>query len=225
MAVTRTIEQWAKLIRKDLTQAVEGIIKAGQHLAQAKLQLGHGNFGAMLNEAGIHERTARRLMSIADNAVLADPANADHLPTSMRTLSELATLPVPTLEGYIRDGVITIDMERADVEGLKHPKTPKPPKPAKGPTVRARNTFTEAEIRDMSGPEPAAAAKLREALAERHDGRDRGEAGRGVPRDSHRRSEAGICRERARGAARRRGIHREQSRGRGDHGRAYPQGE
>jgi hypothetical protein len=58
-------------------------------------------------------------MQIAANPVLANPDYAGRLPTSMRTLSELATIPAPTLEGYIKNGVINIGTERQDVEALK----------------------------------------------------------------------------------------------------------
>ena len=154
MARTRSIEQWAALIRKDLKQAVSGIIQAGVHLKEAKLQLGHGNYGAMLSEAGIHERTAERLMKIASNPALTNPDNFLFLPTSMRTLSELATLPAPKLEGYIRDGVVTIDMERSDVDDLKLRAkgiAPGRSKKARSPGRAATpKQYTQAEIDELA---------------------------------------------------------------------------
>jgi hypothetical protein len=40
--------EWAEIISSDLGRAVEGIIAAGQHLQQAKYQLGHGRFLPLL---------------------------------------------------------------------------------------------------------------------------------------------------------------------------------
>jgi hypothetical protein len=115
----RSEDEWVELIRGDLSRAVEGIIAAGEHLEQAKYQLGHGRFLPLLKSIGLHERTAERLMKIANNVVLANPTHGSRLPTSMRTLYELATLPSKLLEAKLSDGTITPDIERKDVERLK----------------------------------------------------------------------------------------------------------
>jgi hypothetical protein len=132
----RTEAEWAEIIRDDLGRAVEGIIAAGEHLQQAKYQH-RGRFLALLKSIGLHERTAERLMKIAANVVLANPTHGSKLPTSMRSLYELSTLPVKLLEAKIGDGTITPDIERKDVEQLKRvvdrhkPHRDKPTKPAK----------------------------------------------------------------------------------------------
>jgi hypothetical protein len=118
----RNESEWETIIRQDLAKvakAVEGIIAAGQYLAQAKKQLEHGCFLPLVHRLGLHERTAQQLMRIAEHRVLTNPAYADKLPTSMRTLSELATIPARTLERAIKDGSISFDMERDHVENLK----------------------------------------------------------------------------------------------------------
>jgi hypothetical protein len=115
----RSEDEWAELIRGDLSHALEGIIAAGAHLEQAKYQLGHGRFLPLLQSLGMHERTAERLMKIANNVVLANPTHGSKLPMSMRTLYELATLPPRLLEARIIDGTITPEIERKDVERLK----------------------------------------------------------------------------------------------------------
>jgi endonuclease III len=116
-------KEWAKIIRGDLERAVEGIIAAGTHLQQAKYQLAHGRLLPLLKSIGLHERTAERLMKIAANVVLANPTHGSKLPTSMRTLYELSTLPVKLLEAKISDGTITPDIERKDVKQLKRKKS------------------------------------------------------------------------------------------------------
>ena len=55
---------------------------------------------------------------IANNQALTNPDNLAKLPRSMRTLAELARFDAPTLEGFIADGTVYVDMERAEVEGL-----------------------------------------------------------------------------------------------------------
>ena len=116
-------DEWVEIIRNDLSRAVEGIIAAGEHLQQAKYQLDHGRFLPLLRSIGLHERTAERLMKIASNVVLANPTHGSRLPTSMRTLYELSTLPPKMLEAKIIDGTITPDIERKDVERLKRGKS------------------------------------------------------------------------------------------------------
>jgi hypothetical protein len=114
----RTEQEWAAIINADLGRAVEGVVAAGKHLVQARCQLGRGRFGDMLRAANLHERTAERLMRIAESPVLTDPAHAARLPVSMRTLAELTRFPSPILKGYLEDGTINVATERADVEKL-----------------------------------------------------------------------------------------------------------
>ena len=128
----RSEAEWAEIIRDDLGRAVEGIIAAGEHLRQAKYQLEHGRFLPLLRSIGLHERTAERLMKIASNVVLANPTHGSKLPTSMRTLYELSTLPLKVLEAKIIDGTITPDIERNEVERLKG----KSPRSAGVPAIR-----------------------------------------------------------------------------------------
>jgi hypothetical protein len=119
----RSEDEWVEIIRNDLGRAVKGIIAAGEHLQQARYQLDHGRFLPLLRSIGLHARTAERLMKIASNVVLANPTHGSKLPTSMRTLYELSTLPPRVLEAKIIDGTITPDIERKDVERLKRGKS------------------------------------------------------------------------------------------------------
>jgi hypothetical protein len=117
---TRSVDEWAGIIKRDLGDAIDSIIRAGTHLTQAKHQLGKGHYGDMLKSIGLHERTAQRLIAIAENKVLINPEYHSRLPVSMRTLAELAQIPAPVLEGYIKDGTVNIDMERIQVETLRN---------------------------------------------------------------------------------------------------------
>src|SRR5215475_4951143 len=119
-AVTpRSIDEWAKVIADDLTRAVEGIIAAGRHLKEAKAEVDHGEWLPLLERLNIRERTAQMLMKVAANEVLADPNHWFGLPTSWRTLSELARLPPDILQARITDGTITPTFTREDAVALK----------------------------------------------------------------------------------------------------------
>jgi hypothetical protein len=112
-AVTpRPVEEWARIIADDLTRAVEGIIAAGRHLQEAKADVDHGEWLPLLKRLKIGER-------VALNPALADPNHRFGLPTSWRTLSELARLPPDILEVRINDGTVTPTFTREDAVALK----------------------------------------------------------------------------------------------------------
>jgi hypothetical protein len=122
----RSVEEWEATVRADIDHAIEGIrrtvegwVAAGRHLQQAKDELDHGEFGPMLERLKLHAKTAERYMTIARNPILSNPTHGSHLPTSLRTLSELATLPADFLKAKISDGTITRETTRKDVEALK----------------------------------------------------------------------------------------------------------
>jgi hypothetical protein len=62
--------------------------------------------------------TAERLMAIAHDRRLTNPAHGQHLPPHWRTLYELARLSDKVFAARIADGTIYADMERGVVESL-----------------------------------------------------------------------------------------------------------
>jgi hypothetical protein len=158
----RSVAEWADLIRDDLGRAVEGIVASGKHLIEARCDLGRGRFGDMLRALRMHERTAERLMRIAESPVLTDPALAACLPTSMRTLAELTRFPSPILKGYLENGTINVATERAQVEALL--KEPKPPTHGSGSELSQR--VAEAWAHSKPPVEAMEAAMARNAEAE-----------------------------------------------------------
>jgi hypothetical protein len=100
-------------------KAVECIIEAGSLLIEAKEELDHGEFEAMIrDELPFTESTARRLMSIASHPVLANRAHVNVLPPSWGTLYELSKMKQEDLERAIEDGVVNSKMERKDTVAL-----------------------------------------------------------------------------------------------------------
>lgn len=116
---SRTPDQWAQAIRADLGQAVAGFVAAGEHLAEAKRDVGHGSWEAFCTErVGISPETARRLMEISHHAAIANPSHGSHLPPSWRTLWELSRLDPPLLEAAITAGDVHAEMERKAASAL-----------------------------------------------------------------------------------------------------------
>jgi hypothetical protein len=121
-AVTpRPIDEWAQIIADDLTRAVAGIIAAGRHLQEAKAEVDHGEWLPLLQRLKIGERSAQMLMRIAKNEVLGNPNHWFALPTSWRTLYELATLSPEFVKAKIADGAITPEITREEVRALCSP--------------------------------------------------------------------------------------------------------
>jgi hypothetical protein len=111
----KTPEQWARVIRADLGQAVAGFVAAGQHLAEAKRAIPHGQWESWCKEqVGISSETAVRLMALPRHEVIANPAHGQDLPPSWRTLYEVSRLDPPLLLAAIEAGDIHAEMERKE---------------------------------------------------------------------------------------------------------------
>lgn len=113
-------EQWAGRICTQLGKSVESIIDVGRLLVKAKDDLPHGEWGRLFEDELIpfSHQTANKLMAVAGNSLLSNPAHVRNLPPSWGTLYELTQVPELTLKNAIRDGVITPDMPRKDVKAL-----------------------------------------------------------------------------------------------------------
>ena len=99
---------------------VESIIETGQHLIQAKEELNHGAFEAMVqSKLPFAPRTAQRLMNIAAHPVISNATHASLLPASWMTLYELARLPNEILMAKFKDGSIHPKLERKDVRAMR----------------------------------------------------------------------------------------------------------
>jgi Protein of unknown function (DUF3102) len=84
----------AELISAAWQKGVASIIETGSRLIEAKAEIDHGEFLAMIQlKLPFGRRTAHRLMTIAADSVLANGTHGSHLPPSWRTLYELAGNP------------------------------------------------------------------------------------------------------------------------------------
>lgn len=113
----RPLEEWAEVIRADLTLAVQGMIDAGQHLQAAKAQ--HpGTFRAWLDSkaTGIRRMTAYRLMKVAE--AFSSCPNLGQLPPDRTALYDLAKLDPSDLQNALMEGEIHAGMSCAEAHRL-----------------------------------------------------------------------------------------------------------
>jgi hypothetical protein len=123
------VHDWAEQITTAWQKPrIEGIIETGKRLLAAKKALDRGDFISMIrsDEAlPFNERTAQRLMKIAEHPVLTNATHVSRLPTSWGTLYELSKATPKLLEAKIQDGTITPRLERSQVARKIFGKIPK----------------------------------------------------------------------------------------------------
>jgi hypothetical protein len=147
---------WAARITACWRASVEAILEVGRLLIAAKEALPHGQFGPMIkSELPFTESTAQRLMTIAADQRLSNPAHVQHLPPSWGTLYELTKLPDDEFEAKISDGTIRPDMMRRD---LAPPKAEAPP-PALAPAPPAPAAARPEPPPAAEDPQPEATAE------------------------------------------------------------------
>ena len=118
--------EWAKRITTAWQKALSSIIETGQLLIDAKIALGHGNFGKMIEaELPFKERTAQCLMKIARDKRLTNPQHVALLPPSWGTLYALTLLNDKQWKKGVEQEIIKPEMERNDVVALLHGPKPK----------------------------------------------------------------------------------------------------
>jgi N6-adenosine-specific RNA methylase IME4 len=113
----RPLDEWADIIRGDLTGAVEGLIAAGRHLLEAKAE--HpGTFVAWLDSRpfGISRSAAYNLMTVT--AALGDFQTFGNFPPDRSALYELARLRRDQLSAAVEAGRVQPDMNRHDAKAL-----------------------------------------------------------------------------------------------------------
>ena len=113
-------EHWANQINRRIGVGLEALLLAGKDLLDAKKAMGHGGFGAMFASGllRIDQRTAERLMRVADNNALVNSTNWSVLPQSIHSLDKLASLDEPVIEDAIRAGEIKPSMTINETQKL-----------------------------------------------------------------------------------------------------------
>jgi len=110
---------WAERIAAAWQSSLDGIFEVGRLLAEAKAALPHGAFERMVeSELPFSPSTAQRLMIVASDQRLANPAHVQLLPPAWGTLYELTKLPDDAFDDAIERGIIRPDMQRKDLAPL-----------------------------------------------------------------------------------------------------------
>lgn len=99
-------------------QSVSAVILVGRRLVEAKQNVPHGEWGAVIERLPFSRQTANAYMTIAQHGALANRHHGSHLPQSWRTLSVLARMPADVVEEHIATGRINPDMTRGDAQTL-----------------------------------------------------------------------------------------------------------
>jgi N6-adenosine-specific RNA methylase IME4 len=108
--------EWADKITESWRDTVNGIIETGKLILAAKLDLAHGQFGAMIALAlPFTSRTAQRLMKIASDHRLIEDGNVRYLPADWYTLYQITRLNDETFDARIEDGTINPGMGQRDI--------------------------------------------------------------------------------------------------------------
>lgn len=112
----RTPDQWAQVIRADLSRAIEGIIAAGLHLREAKEACpGLGTWADwerwLKSDVKISSGSASKLMAIAEHPTFAELSTWKELPPNWTTLYELSRLDPPWLERAISNGRVHPELD------------------------------------------------------------------------------------------------------------------
>jgi hypothetical protein len=111
-----TAKGFAKKICAAWQSSLRGILECGRLLVAAKQRLKHGQFQKMIEaELPFTPSTAQRLMAIARDRRLTNPAHAQLLPPSWYSLYRLSTLSNAQFKTAIEDGTIRPDMERDEI--------------------------------------------------------------------------------------------------------------
>lgn len=125
--IVRTHTEWAEVIKSDLGRAVEGIVSAGKNLTSAKADVNHGEWQDMLDDIGISQPYAYKLMQIGKR--FTNHSSWNDLPGSIAALYELSRMDSSDIEDGIESGVITPNMKIKDAKAFANDEWPVVPEP------------------------------------------------------------------------------------------------
>lgn len=114
-----TREQFAAEIQRLWQRANHSFLAIGRRLNEAKARLPHGDFGEMLSrDVPFSHGVANKLMRVA-TAIDTGVLPVQQLPPSYATIYELLTLTAEERERALSEGLLRIDLTRAEVSKFK----------------------------------------------------------------------------------------------------------
>lgn len=162
--IVRTWGEWAGIIKGNLGQAVEGIVSAGKNLTSAKADVNHGEWQDMLDDIGISQPYAYKLMQIGKR--FTNHSSWNDLPGSIAALYELSRMDSSDIEDGIESGAITPNMKIKDAKAFANNEWPTVPEPTDEERFQqmeaARNQLIAEGIRPAPLTDEERAAEARE---------------------------------------------------------------
>ena len=169
MITTRPSNDYASDIASTWGKALICVMETGRLLVQAKANLPHGDYQAMIErELPFSPSTARKLVAVAEHPKLADRSIWNDLPSAWTVLYSLSNLQPETIDKGLFQGLIKPDMTPGDIAELKAIEKPKAPKDSKIIDVQGEEVGPDDDkpVFDASDAGEAMAAEKREAFAE-----------------------------------------------------------
>jgi hypothetical protein len=114
-------DAWALRINASWRRSFETVVETGQLLIDAKAKLAqHGTWESLVEtKLDFSPSVAQRLMAVARDERLTNPAHVQLLPRSYGTLYELTKLSDEEFERGLQEEIIRPDMERKDVQHIR----------------------------------------------------------------------------------------------------------
>lgn len=111
---------------KSMRSSLELAVELGRKLNEAKAKLPHGEFGKLFRDHAnpvegalpFRSQWAQKLMLIAKNELIANPAHARDLPNDLEIIHQLSLMAGNKLENAIENGDVRPDMTRAEAKKL-----------------------------------------------------------------------------------------------------------
>jgi hypothetical protein len=158
ITATANRQTYIREINAAWQMSLQSVLETGRLLIEAKKQLPHGDFEAMIrNDLQFSPQTARKIMSIAAHPVISNRAHVRDFPSSWGTLYELTKVPEQKLLAKISDGTINPKMERKQAVALL------------GKKSRASKTHTADKADDDDADDADDQGSQRDAAPKRHD--------------------------------------------------------
>lgn len=120
MAELRTPEDFAAAISTRWEDYFANVFRAGWLLVEMR-DRGNGALAEVCanEKLQMKQRTAQKLMAVAENETLADPAHWSQLPADLDALYELSRVPDHVVEGWWTDGAANSDTNAKKVRQLR----------------------------------------------------------------------------------------------------------
>lgn len=112
------VRSWVICITRQVEKSARGIVELGQLFMKAKAGLKHGKWQELFQPGNLRfsQRSAEKLIQVAQHVALAKPPNSASLPPSLDALTLLARVNADVVQSGIDDGTIQPTMTIAEAK-------------------------------------------------------------------------------------------------------------